>query len=217
MGPPGEPPMSWIPLRAPSLSDLQDFLDRGSFDELFDVLLELEAVGGRDGVQVVGELEEGVRRARVLRLVQASVLAHAPGDRAQDRVRHAGEVAQGLVPVLARAEVHLRHSVEPDHLQDIYHDPGLDRVACKERDGREELSVGDELAGERLHEARELRVEEAEERLGRELRDPPAAVQLHLLVALERTSVGGLDKANLGYFEYRAEDAVDELRPEVLG
>src|SRR3954447_10140453 len=160
IGPPGEPPMSWTPLRA--LPDPQDFLDRGPLDELLDVLLELEAVGRGDGVQVVGELEEGVWRAWLPRLVEASVLAHAPGDRAQDRVGHAGEVAQGLVPVLARAEVHLRHGVEPDHPQDVYHDPALHRVSRKERDGAEEFSVRDELPGERLHEARELGVEEVE-------------------------------------------------------
>src|SRR5215218_4096471 len=215
MGPPGEPPMSWTPLRA--LSDPQDFLDRGSFHEFFDVLLELEAVRRGDGVQVVGELEEGVGRARVLRLVEASVLAHAPGDRAQHRVGHAGEVAQGLVPVLAGAEVHLGHGVEPDHLQDVYHDPGLHRVTGEERDGGEELPVGHEFAGERLHEAGELGVEQVEERLGRELRDPAAAVQLHRLVALEGTPVGRLDEAYLGHFEYGAEDAVDELGPEVFG
>src|SRR5918994_7667058 len=88
-GPAGEPPMSWTPLRA--LPYPQDFLDRRPLHELFDVLLELEAVRRGDSVQVVGELEEGVRRARVLRLVEASVLAHAPGDRPQHRVGHAGE------------------------------------------------------------------------------------------------------------------------------
>src|SRR5215212_3390072 len=116
-GPAGEPPMSWTPLRA--LPDPQDFLDRGPFHKLFDVLLELEAVGSGNGVQVVGELEERVGRARILRLVEASVLAHAPGDRPQHRVGHAGEIAQGLVPVLAGAEVDLRHGVEPYHLQDV--------------------------------------------------------------------------------------------------
>src|SRR5918998_6707732 len=91
MGPPGEPPMSWTPLSTLPLADLQHFLDRGPFDELLDVLLELESVRRGDGVQVVGELEEGVGRARFARLVQAPILAHAPGDRAQDRVGHAGE------------------------------------------------------------------------------------------------------------------------------
>src|SRR5829696_255790 len=214
-GPAGEPPMSWTQLR--TLSDPQDFLDRGSFHELFDVLLELEAVRRGDGVQVVGELEEGVGRARVLRLVEASVLAHAPGDRTQHRVGHAGEVAQGLVPVLAGSQVHLSHGVEPNHLQDVYHDPGLHGVSGEERDRREQLPVGDEFTGERLHEAGELGVEEVEERLGRELRDPAAAVQLHRLVTLEGTPVGRLDVTYLGHFQNRAEDAVDELRPEVLG
>src|ERR671920_1027527 len=92
MGPAGDPPISWPPLKA--LPDPQDFLDRGPLHKLFDVLLELEAVRRGDGVQVVGELVEGVRRARVPRLVQASVLAHAPGDRTQHRVGHAGEFAQ---------------------------------------------------------------------------------------------------------------------------
>src|SRR5687767_4590346 len=141
MGPPGEPPMSWTPDKDSSLPDPQNFLDRGPFDELLDVLLELEAVGRGDGVQVVGELEEGVGRAWFPRLVQASLLAHAPGDRAQHGVRHAGEVAQGLVPVLAGTEVDLRHSLEPNRLQYVYHDPGLHRVAGEEWDGSEELPV----------------------------------------------------------------------------
>src|ERR687893_766676 len=81
MGPEGSPPMSWTPLKASPLSDPQHFFDRGPFDELLDVLLELEAVRRGDGVQIVGELEEGVGRARFARLVQAPILAHAPGDR----------------------------------------------------------------------------------------------------------------------------------------
>src|ERR671921_1256394 len=125
MGPPGEPPMSWAPPTALLLSDPQDFLDRGSLDELLDVLLELEAVRGGDRVQEVRELEKRVRHARVPHLVQASLLAHAPGDRAKDGVGHAGEISQGLMPVLASTEVNLRHSLKPDHLEDVYNDPGL--------------------------------------------------------------------------------------------
>src|SRR5215212_5483305 len=217
MGPAGDPPMSWTPLRALPLSDRQDFLDRGPFDELLDVLLELEADWCGDGVLEVGELEEEVGRAWLPRLVQASLLAHAPGDRAQHGVGHAGEVAQGLVPVLAGAEVHLRHGLEPYRFEHIYHDPGLHSVAGQERDGREQLPVSDELAGERLHEAGELGVEEVEERLGRELGYPPAAVCLYRLMALERTPVGGLDEPDLRDLQDRAKNAVDELRPEVLG
>src|SRR5215217_5085437 len=162
MGPPGDPPMSWTPPKILLLTDLQDFLDRGPLDELLDVLLEREAVRGGDRVQEVRELEEGVGHARVAHLVQASLLAHASGDRAQDRVGHAREVSQGLVPVLAGTKVDLRHRLEPDHLEDVYHDPGLDCVAGEERDGAEELLVCDELSCQRLHEACELGVEEVE-------------------------------------------------------
>src|SRR3712207_8044623 len=42
---------------------------------------------------------------------------------------------QGLVPVLASTKVDLRHGLEPDYLEDVYHDPGLDRIAGEERDG----------------------------------------------------------------------------------
>src|SRR5215211_2776388 len=217
MGPPGDPPMSWTPPKVLLLSDPQDFLDRGPLDELLDVLLELEALRGGDRVQVVRELEKGVGHARVAHLVQASFLAHAPGDRAQDRVGHAGEVSQGLVPVLPGTKVDLRHRLEPDLLEDVYHDPGLDRVAGEERDGAEELPVRDEFPREGLHEACELGVEEVEEGFGRQLRDPPSAVLLHGLVALERTPVCGLDEADLGHFEDRAQNAIHELGPEVLG
>src|SRR5919112_1395884 len=190
MGPPGDPPMSWAPPKV--LSDLQDFLDRGPLDEFLDVLLELEAIRCGDRVQEVRELEQRVRHARVPDLVQASLLAHASGDRAKDGVGHAREISQGLVPVLAGAEVDLGHRIQPDHLEDVYHDPGLHRVAGEERDRGEELPVGDELPGEGLHEAGELGIEEVEEGLGRELRDPPTAVEFHGLVALEWASVGGL-------------------------
>src|SRR5215218_7069404 len=217
MRPPGEPPMSWTPPNALLLSDLQDLLDRGPLDELLDELLELETVGGGDRVQVVRELEQRVGHPWVPHLVQAFLLAHTPGDRAQHRVGHAGEVPQGLVPVLAGTEIDLRHRLEPDHLEDVYHDPGLDRVAGEERDGGEELPVGDELPCEGLHEACELGVEEVEERFGRELRNPPSAILLYGLVALEGTSVGGLDKADLGHLQNRAQNAVDELGPEVFG
>src|SRR3712207_5555387 len=106
---------------------------------------------------------------------------------------------QGLVPVLASTKVDLRHGLEPDYLEDVYHDPGLDRIAGEERDGGEELPVGDELPCEGLHEACELGVEEVEERFGGELGNSPSAVLLHGLVALEGTSVGGLDKTDLGH------------------
>src|SRR5215211_7336411 len=217
MGPAGEPPMSWIPPKVLLLSDPQDFLDRGPFDELLDVLLEPEPVRGGDRVQVVRELEQRVRHAGVAHLVQASLLAHAPGDRAQHRVGHAGEVSQGLVPVLAGAKVYLRHGLESDHLEDVYHDTRLDGVAGEERYGGEQLPVGDELPCEGLHEARELGVEEVEEGFGRELRNPPPAVLLHGLVALERTPVGGLDEADLRHLEDRAQNAVHELGSEIPG
>src|SRR5215213_5518262 len=196
---------------------LQDLVDRGALDELLYVLLELQSVRGGDRVQVVRELKERVRHARVAHLVQASLLAHAPGDRAKDRVGHAREISQGLVPVLASTKVNLRHCLEPYHLEDDYHDPGLDRIAGEERDGAEEFPVGDELPCKGLHEACELGVEEVEQRFGRELRNPPSAVLLHGLVALERTSVGGLDKADLGHLEDRTQNAVDELGLEVFG
>src|SRR5215204_4605700 len=217
MGPLGDPPMSWTPPKVLLLSDPQYFLDRGSLDELLDVLLELEAVRGGDRVQVVRELEERVRHARVAHLVQASLLAHSPGDRAKDRVGHAGEISQGLMPVLASTKVNLRHCLQPDQLEDVYYDPGLDRIACEERNGGEELPVGDKLPCEGLHEACELWVEEVEEGFGRELRNPPSAILLYGLVALEGTSVGGLDKADLGHLQNRAQNAVDVLGPEVFG
>src|SRR5215207_1840742 len=217
MGPAGDPPMSWAPPKVSLLSDPQDFLDRGSLDEFLYVLLQFETVRGGDRVLVVRELEQRVWHAGVAHLVQASLLAHTPGDRAKDRVGHAREIPQRLVPVLAGAEVDLGHRIQPDHLEDVYHDPGLHRVAGEERDGGEQLPVGDELPGEGLHEAGELGVEEVEQRLGRELRDPPTAVQLYGLVALERTPVGGLDKADLGHLQYRAQNAVDELGSEVFG
>src|SRR5829696_6439461 len=216
-GPAGEPPMSWTPPKALLLSDPQDFLDRGSLDEFLDVLLKLEAVRGGDRVQVVRELEKRVRYAGVPHLVQAPLLAHAPGDGAKDRVGHAGEISQGLVPVLASTKINLRHCLQPDHLEDVYHDPGLDRIAGEERDGGEELPVGDELPCEGLHEARKLGVEEVEERFGRELRNPPSTVLLYGLVALERTSVGRLDKADLRHLQDRTQNAVDELGLEVFG
>src|SRR5215217_6376907 len=216
-GPAGEPPMSWTPPKSLLLSDPQDFLDRWSLDELLYVLLELEAVRGGDRVQVVRELKERVRHARVAHLVQASLLAHAPGDRAKDGVGHAREISQGLMPVLASTKINLRHCLQPDHLEDVYHDPGLHRIAGEERDGAEQLPVGDELPCEGLHEACELWVEEVEERFGRELRNPPSAILLYGLVALEGTSVGGLDKADLGHLQNRAQNAVDELGPEVFG
>src|SRR5215210_8007672 len=217
MGPPGEPPRSWTPPKTSLLSDPQDFFDRGPLDELLDVLLELEAVRCGDGVHVVGELEELIRQAGIPRLVQTSILPQAPGDRAQDRVGHAGEIAQGLVPILARTQVHLRHRVQPDHLEEVYHDPGLHGVACEEGDGAEELLVGDEFPCERLHEARELWVEEVEEPFGSKPRNPSSAVLLHGLVALERTPVGGLDEADLGPLQDRSQNTVDELGPEVFG
>src|SRR5918998_1809567 len=104
-GPAGSPPMSWGPDTA-ALPDPEDFLDRRTLDELLYVLLELEAFWGRHGVEVVAELEGGDGGVGVARLVQAPFLAHAPGYRAQDGVGHAGEVAQGLVAVLAADQVH---------------------------------------------------------------------------------------------------------------
>src|SRR5918995_1604203 len=217
MGPPGDPPMSWTPPKVLLLSDPQYFLDRGSLDELLDVLLELETIRGGDRMQVVRELEEGVWHAGVPRLVQASLLVHSPGDRAKDRVGHAGEISQGLVPVLASTKVNLRHCLQPDHFENVYYDPSLNRIAGEERDGGEELPVGDELPCQGLHEACELGIEEVEQRFGRELRNPPSAVLLYGLVALERTSVGGLDKADFGHLQDRTQNAVDELGPEVFG
>src|ERR687894_3048158 len=145
-----------------ALPDLQDLVYRGTLDEIFDVLLELEALRGRDGVEVVRELEELLRQARVSRLVEAPLLPHAAGDRPQDGVGHTTQVAQRLVAVLAGAEVHLGHSPETNALEDVDHDPGLHRVAGEEGDGAEEVTVRDELPGKGLHEAGELRVEEVE-------------------------------------------------------
>src|SRR5215218_329572 len=213
----GRPAHVVDPAQGLLLSDPQDLLDRGSLHELLDVLLELEAFRGGDRVQVVGELEKRVRHARVPHLVQAFLLTHAPGNRAKNSVGHAGEISQGLVPILASTEVDLRHCLQPDHLEDVYYDPGLDSVAGEKRDGTEELPIGDELPCEWLHEACELGVEEVEEWFGRELRNSPSAVLFHSLIALERTSVGGLDEADLGHLQDRAQNAVDELGHEVLG
>src|SRR3712207_7904644 len=97
---------------------LRDLGYRGTLDELLDVLLELEAIRGRDGVEVVGELEELLGQPWISRLVEASLLPQAPGDRPQDGVGHTAQVPEGLVPVLASAKVNLGHSTQAHSLED---------------------------------------------------------------------------------------------------
>ena len=85
-------------------------------------------------------------------------------------------VAQRLVAVLARAEVDLRHALEPDRAQRVDQHRDLDAVADREGEALEQLAARRDLAGERLPEPGELGHVEVEERPRDELGHAAAPV-----------------------------------------
>src|ERR1700722_2556422 len=192
---------------------------RRALDQLIEVLVEAEAVDGPHRVQVGVRLAElpQVGLAAEAVAVQTRGQALARGHGSQHDRGHPGQAGQRLVPVLPGAEIDLGQAGQADLLVHVDQHADLDPVAGEERHVGEQLPTGRELARQRLHEARELRVEEVEERLGHQLGDPAAAVGDGLLALLERTPVGGLDELDAGVLEYRAEGPVDEVLLEVGG
>ena len=155
---------------------------------------------------------------RPQKIVGLAVAARARShDRARDRVGHRAELPQRLRAVVARAQADLRHRVEAGRAQDVDQHRGLDRVAGEERDLAQQLPARGELTGERLAEARKLGEEDPQQRLRRELGDPPGVVE-HV-AARGRSAGGGRSPSRTapGLGQDRAEQPVDEVAPEVGG
>jgi hypothetical protein len=183
------------------------------------VLVQAQAVLGRDGVQVGVRLMELPQRRHGLVKLPAEALsqAFAGRHRAQHNRGHPAETGQRLVPVLPGAKVHLGHGVQADPLEHVDQHADLHAVASEERDAAEHLAAGRELARQRLGEPGELRAEEVDKRLGHQLGHPAAAVEDLFLSLLERPPEGALDELQLGVREQRPERAVDEVLLEVVG
>ncbi len=119
----------------------------------------------------------GSRKAAGSGPLQAAVALEPAGDRLQHRVRHRAEVAQRLVRVLADVEVDLGDRVEPDLRVGVEQQRDVDAVSGGERQPLEQLTAGGDLAGQRLTDRCQLRIEEVEQRPCRQLGDAAAAVR----------------------------------------
>ena len=116
---------------------------------------------------------------------------------------------------MASAQVDLCHRVEAGYAENVDQHSDLDRVARQERDLDEEGALGDELAGQRLAEPGELRKEDAQQGLRRQLGDPAGVVEDVATRSQERAMVGRLGEANARRGQDRAEHPGHEVAFEV--
>src|SRR5207247_158796 len=133
----------------------------------------------------------------------------------EDLEAHLREREEILIAMDALAHVDLRDRVEARALERVDEQPGLDAVPGEERELLEQRATAALLAGERLHDARELREEEVEHRSRRELGHASAAGRLQLTARPDGPLVEGLDELDLRPLQERAEHAIHELRMRV--
>ena len=105
----------------------------------------------------------------------APVSVHARERGLPDLGGHPSEALVVVVAVPPLAEVDLRDRVEPDGVERVDEQADLDAVAGGERQALQQRAAGGVLAGERLHEAGELRPVQVEQRTRDQLGDATAA------------------------------------------
>ncbi len=160
----------------------------------------------------------GARRAPAVLVVYEPTLGAQPlDDGTEHLVRHAPELSQGLVAVVADVEVDLRHALRPtEHVAHVQQHCGLHGVAGRERNAIEELPARSHLAGERLRELGEVGEEGRQERPGGELGDAPALVRALLAVRRgEGPPELALHEADLLLADQRAQQPSGEVSGEV--
>ena len=118
--------------------------------------------------------------------------------------------------VLARAEIDLRHPLEPDGAFGVDQHRDLDPVADREREPLEQRARRGHLARERLAEPRELGEVQIEVRAREQLGDAAAAVGVDRVADAVRSPEVALDEVD-GRGQQRADQAADERVGEVLG
>src|SRR5207248_11136717 len=125
------------------------------------------------------------------------------------------EVEELLVAVDAHAQVDLGDAVEPEALEDVDQVPYLDSIAGEEGQPLQQLAAARVLAGQRLQQPRELRIEEVDHRARRELGDAAAAGGLLLAAEAQWAAVEALHVADPGIGQQRPDGPVDELGMDV--
>jgi hypothetical protein len=102
-------------------------------------------------------------RAQVVTAEHGAAVTDSALDGGEYGVAHFAEGAEGLVAVVAHAEVAFGKSVEAAASQGVDEHGDLDAVASREGDGLKELATTGELPGERLQEAGETRLVKVEQ------------------------------------------------------
>ena len=105
-------------------------------------------------------------------------------------------------------QVHLAQGLETGPLRDVDQVPDLDGVAGEERERLEQAAAARVLAGERLDEARQVRVEQVDERARDQLGDPASAAFAEHASLDDRALVVTLDVLDPRLHEKRAQRAV---------
>ena len=135
----------------------------------------------------------------------------APERGHEDRGGLRPELGERAVAVLAHAEVDLRGGREPVAFDDVDEQRELHAPAFDERERLEHLAPSGVLAGQWLHEARELGEQRRDEWARHELGHASAAVRL----IVQRSSVEPLDERDVGLRQEWTEQRGHEVRAEV--
>ncbi len=143
----------------------------------------------------------------------AGSLQHRP----QDGMAHLAQGTKLLVPVDPLAQVDLSQAVQTDFVQYVDHDAGFHAVSGEERYGTEQFLRRDELAGQRLYEAGQLRIKKVEQRFCHQLGDPTATIRDRFAGLHQGPTVASLDEDDIRLEEQCAEDTDDEMWWEIPG
>jgi hypothetical protein len=139
----------------------------------------------------------------------------APLGDQHDFCRHQREVVAGLVPVAAPAQVDLRHRLHAVLAGGVQQDRELDTVGDGNRQRLQQVPPGRPLAGQRLHDAGQLRPPQAEQRPGHQLGHPSAVGADRAVAAVEKPLVEPLDQRYPLVVKQRPEQSGDKVRSPV--
>src|SRR5581483_8633166 len=111
----------------------------------------------------------------------------------------------------------LGQTIQPHGCVSVDQQSDVDAVTGRKREALEQRPPHGNLSGERLLEAGQVRIEEVQQRAGRELGHAATLVRKRELTEAKRAPVMGLDKRYPRIVDERSEQAGDEVRAEVLG
>src|SRR5947209_2125114 len=111
-------------------------------------------------------------------------------------------------------EIGLSDAAETELFEDIDQQAGFDAVPGEERHGLKYLATTGHLTSQRLHQPRQLRIKQVDQRPSRQFGDPTTAGGRDLAAEIQGPAIEALDESEVGLCQQRSQKSVHEFGTE---